>query len=79
MKISKGQRVKVLDGRKRPTPYFAKAAKDFDTVEDEWYDLVLDQKTPIRGIATVWYDGDELPVRRGLNNIEPTDEVREYA
>jgi hypothetical protein len=76
MKVKKGQRVKVVQSRKLPRPYFAKATKDFDTELDEWYPLVLDQEARVEGVSSWWGDGAELPERKGITTIEATDEVR---
>ncbi len=66
MKVKKGQKLRVYSGRKQN--YDAIAKSDFDTIKDEWYDVVLDQET-VSGINTDWFKGEGVPCRKGIDKI----------
>ncbi len=70
MKIKKGQKVRVVGSRSGN--YDAIAFEDFDTENDEWYSLVLDQERS-DGLSTSWSKGERHDGRRGLCKIELRD------
>ncbi len=70
MKIKKGQKVKVVGSRSGN--YEAIAVEDFDTENDEWYPLILDQER-VDGLSTSWHKGERHDGRRGLCEIELRD------
>lgn len=67
MKVTKGQKVRVVCQRKGV--YLAEATADFDTDTDEWYEVKVDQDRPIDGLNNTWYKGDDIPCRRGVATI----------
>ena len=73
MKIEKGEIVQVSDRRKGK--YRAQAQEAYDTEADEWYPLVtLDY---VRGMATEWEPGDDIPARRGISFITKIEYPKE--
>lgn len=68
MKIKKGTLVFV--NHSRSGKWHGIATKDFDTVKDEWYPLASAEKRSIDGLNTQWFEGEDVPARRGLCKIE---------
>ena len=66
-KIKKGDKLTIRCARKGT--YDAVAMADFDTENDEWYEVALDQEEPVHGMATGWYRGDRIPCRRGVARV----------
>ena len=46
------------------------AAKNFDTIKDEWYPILLHQEDDVNGLNTDWEKGEEMPARKGLCKIK---------
>ena len=67
MKITKNTKLIVRDRRKGK--FFGIAAKDFDTEVDEFYPILLDQPY-LSGMANDWEQGEEVPCRRGISEVE---------
>jgi hypothetical protein len=66
MKVLKGQELIVHDGRKGT--YRGVATKDFDTENDEWYEVATLEY--VCGLSTYWDVGEKIPCRRGLATLE---------
>lgn len=76
MKIKKGDKLLVYSSRgKSPTPYKAIATKDFDTENDEWYEVEAEEV--VKGLSNVWNVGEHVPCRRGLNKVEVREDERD--
>lgn len=67
MKVCKGDKLRIDDNRKGI--FFGIATEDFDTEEDEWYGVMLDQEI-LGGMSTTWVRGDRVPCRRGISKVE---------
>lgn len=67
MKIKKGDKLTVNCCRKGT--YLAVAAADFDTDEDEWFSVLIDQAKPVSGMSKAWHKGDPIPCRNGHATI----------
>lgn len=68
MEIKKGQLVFVKHERKGN--FYAKAIKDFNTEEEEFYPIVSAEQRNIGGLNTEWVTGEKIPCRNSLCSIE---------
>ena len=67
MLIKKG--TKIVVKHPRSGTWNGIAWKDFDTEKDEFYPVNLDQEEVVHGLNTDWYNGDEIPARKGLCEV----------
>ncbi len=65
MLIQKGTKLLINDIRKGS--YLGEAARDFDTEKEEFYPIIA--REYVSGMANEWFDGDEIPCRKGLAKI----------
>lgn len=68
MKIKKGEIIRC-DGGRNKGKFIGMAINDFDTNEDEFWDVKIHQDIAVHGISAVWFKGDKIPMRRGLSKI----------
>ena len=68
MLIKKGTVVDVTHSR--TGKWRGIAAKNFDTIKDEWYPLLLHQEDNVFGFSTDWEKGEEMPARNHLCKIK---------
>lgn len=78
MKIEKGTKLRVYHPKQGT--FDAIATGTFDTEEDEWYPVALDQEEPVYGMTNVWQKGDGIPTRSSTQNpvrVEVRDDASE--
>ena len=73
MKIKKNTKLKVF--HQRHGIFYGKAIKDFDTDLEEFYPIELDQLM-LCGLNTDWVEGDYIPCRNSLCNLEILEEYK---
>lgn len=66
MPIPRGTKLLIHD--RRNGTYRGVACRDFDAIHDEYYPVVTLE--PVRGSATIWEIGEEIPCFRNLAQIE---------
>lgn len=62
-----GDKVIVHDTRKGV--FKGTVLKDFDTDQDEWYQIALRQDY-LEGMANDWIEGESVPCRKGISIVE---------
>lgn len=67
MKIKKGTVLDVKSERKGN--YIGIALEDFDTEEDELYEIAVHQHIPVQGLNNEWKKGERIPARRGMCTV----------
>ena len=72
MEIKAGTKLRVF--HRRHGAFNGIASKDFNTEEDEFYPIVLDDDC-VEGLSTTFYKGDNMPLRNIFCEIEIVKDI----
>ena len=75
MRIKKGTLLEVTHCRSGK--WLGIATRDFDTDKEEFYPLALAQKYTVKGLNTVWEEGENMPCRNCLCKIKIRGDMNE--